>query len=71
MPIFDYKCADCGAAFEKLVRRDETVTCPKCNSASVAKQLSVCAVHGVWSSHDQACATCNGGKDCSTCPHNT
>lgn len=70
MPIFDYKCADCGSAFEKLVRHSEPVMCPACNSANVAKQLSVCALHGVETSHDTACATCQGGM-CSSCEHNT
>ena len=31
MPIFEYRCSDCGNKFEKLVRRaDADVECPSC-----------------------------------------
>lgn len=44
MPIFEYKCADCGAKFDELVGSpDEKVPCPKCKSAKTEKQLSVFA----------------------------
>jgi len=45
MPLYEYVCRDCDAAFEKLVRRfDEDVACPACTGASVEKQLSTFAV---------------------------
>jgi putative FmdB family regulatory protein len=41
MPIFEYVCHDCGAAFEKLVMgREAAVNCPTCQSLNVAKQFS-------------------------------
>ncbi len=43
MPIYEYKCSDCGAVFEILTtseHRDNEVRCEKCNSASVVKLLS-------------------------------
>ena len=44
MPIFEYKCADCGAKFDELVGSpDEEVPCPKCKSEKTEKQLSVFA----------------------------
>ena len=40
MPIFEYRCADCDATFEVLVRRDDGVTCPHCGSQSLDKLIS-------------------------------
>ena len=41
MPIFEYKCNDCGNEFEELVfDRDECPPCPKCQSAKTAKLMS-------------------------------
>jgi putative FmdB family regulatory protein len=45
MPLYEYVCRDCGAGFEKLVRRfGDAVDCPACTSVAVDKQLSVFAV---------------------------
>ncbi|HEY7166341.1 MAG TPA: FmdB family zinc ribbon protein [Candidatus Binatia bacterium] len=42
MPIFEYSCQNCENHFEELVLNStETVSCPKCSSKSVYKQLSV------------------------------
>lgn len=43
MPIFEYRCADCGHDFELLVRSDTRLACPQCASTELAKQLSVFA----------------------------
>ncbi|HNZ09376.1 MAG TPA: zinc ribbon domain-containing protein [Bacillota bacterium] len=40
MPIFDFKCENCGYTFETLAKRDEQVNCPKCNSERTRKLLS-------------------------------
>ncbi len=46
MPIFEYRCDDCGSQFEKLVRNGKAeVDCPKCGQAHVTQQLSVFAAH--------------------------
>jgi putative FmdB family regulatory protein len=45
VPLYEYVCRDCGAGFEKLVRRfGDDVDCPSCASPAVEKQLSVFAV---------------------------
>ena len=44
MPIFEFRCKDCGRLFEVLFKsRDEKlkVTCPACNSKKSEKVLSV------------------------------
>jgi putative FmdB family regulatory protein len=46
MPIYEYRCADCGNQFEKLIRRSEdaeTLTCPSCGQAHLNQQLSTFA----------------------------
>ena len=45
MPIYEYACQDCGAAFELLVRSDTTPKCPTCASTHLDKQLSVFATN--------------------------
>ncbi len=43
MPIFEYKCDDCGTSFEKLVRNGDKVKCPKCGEAHLTTQFSTFA----------------------------
>lgn len=40
MPIYEYRCVDCGTTFEALVRDQGVVTCPDCGSSSLKKLLS-------------------------------
>ena len=43
MPIFEYKCDDCGREFEELVfDQDETPACPRCGSEKTGKLMSCC-----------------------------
>jgi putative FmdB family regulatory protein len=47
MPIYEYKCDDCGTEFEELVlsRAEQfSVTCKSCSSGHVTKMLSGAAV---------------------------
>ncbi|RKY26378.1 MAG: zinc ribbon domain-containing protein [Planctomycetota bacterium] len=46
MPIYEYKCAKCGAVSESLVREagDEPEKCPKCGSRKLEKIMSVSSV---------------------------
>lgn len=37
MPIYAYRCGDCDAMFEVLVRGGDTVACPHCGSVSLNK----------------------------------
>ncbi|HVX64145.1 MAG TPA: zinc ribbon domain-containing protein [Pirellulales bacterium] len=41
MPLYEYQCEACGAAFELLVRGDERPVCPECGGRRLEKQFSV------------------------------
>jgi putative FmdB family regulatory protein len=38
MPIYDFHCGTCGAAFEALVRGDALPACKSCGGGEVARQ---------------------------------
>ena len=40
MPIYEYRCRDCGATFEVMVRAGDAVTCPRCGGVSLDKLIS-------------------------------
>ncbi len=43
MPLFEYRCENCGSKYEVLHKssaHQEEVTCPKCNSTKNKKLLS-------------------------------
>jgi putative FmdB family regulatory protein len=45
MPIFEYRCKQCGNEFEQIVlARDPEPTCPACQSSNLEKLLSPSAV---------------------------
>ncbi len=47
MPIFEYRCRDCGTTFEKIQGSSAAdVTCKNCESQKVERLLSVFAVSG-------------------------
>jgi putative FmdB family regulatory protein len=48
MPIYEYRCEDCGTSFEKLVRAREVnqVACPSCGKAHLKQEFSTFAAHG-------------------------
>ncbi len=68
MPIYRYKCSDCGEEFDFLHKSpgaSEEVVCPKCGSKKAEKLLSSFSVSGGDSS--------SSGPSCSTgsCPTGT
>jgi putative FmdB family regulatory protein len=57
MPIFEYRCRECGSKFEKIVSNGNSeVVCKHCSSKRVDKLLSVFAVSGA-SSEASACGS--------------
>ncbi|MGE5570221.1 MAG: FmdB family zinc ribbon protein [Rhodospirillales bacterium] len=66
MPLYEYRCAGCGAKFELLRRMqdaDAETVCPECGSPGAGRQLSVFASH--MGGGDTATAPC--GAPASAC----
>jgi putative FmdB family regulatory protein len=49
MPIYEYKCNQCGESFEKMLRfseADQRPACPKCESKDTHKKISTVVSFG-------------------------
>ena len=72
MPIYEYQCSQCGAEFEKLVRRqNETVLCPQCQCPELTRLPSLFGFSsgGEFTSSapsEDSCGSCSH-THCSTC----
>lgn len=69
MPIYEYKCDDCGTKFEKLMRRSEgtaDLACPSCGQKHLQQELSVFAAHANGSPKSDAGPMCPSGGMCPT-----
>jgi len=68
MPIYEYKCNNCGEDFEKLVFGNKEVSCPKCSSKEVKKKLSVFCAAGTEKplAGTSGCTSCSK-TTCSSC----
>jgi putative FmdB family regulatory protein len=69
MPIYEYRCLQCGAEFEKLVDARTTVACPSCAGSDVMRRLSLFRSVAVRSGGPSAGASggsgcCGGGCRC-------
>ena len=40
VPIYDFKCQDCGQRFEALVRSTDKAACPECRSERLEQLIS-------------------------------
>jgi putative FmdB family regulatory protein len=58
MPIYEFRCEDCGASFETLVRSGHRgdAHCPRCNGARLAREMSVFAARGAVGDSARAAA---------------
>jgi len=61
MPIYEYRCKECGKGFEKLLLSlSEQVACPYCKSGSLEKMMSACNTVG----SDKGSAECAAADYC-------
>ena len=62
MPIYEYRCRECEAPFELLVRDGSTVVCPSCGSSSLDKLISALFISSGQPTQ-QAGHTCCGREE--------
>ena len=65
MPIFEYRCEDCGSKFEKLVRRSDEaaeLACPSCGQKHLQQELSTFATHANGGSKSADMPACPSGR---------
>lgn len=66
MPIYEYKCGDCGGAFEVMVsrsRRKKRPACDKCDGSNTERVMSSFSGR----SHSDAGSKRLGGSACASC----
>lgn len=66
MPVFEYRCKDCGHVFEYFIigsGDEHVIKCEKCGSQNVEKNFSSFATFGSSSSSSggSSCASPSGG----------
>jgi putative FmdB family regulatory protein len=61
MPIFEYRCTDCGKMFETFVTAERTPQCPGCRSANLAKLLSSPGMVGSGNGRSEPAPLAAGG----------
>ncbi|MFQ5647443.1 MAG: zinc ribbon domain-containing protein [bacterium] len=69
MPIFEYKCIDCGLEFEKLViRSNQVISCPDCQGQKLKKLISAFAFKSGshFSGSSGNCGSC-ATRNCGSC----
>src|SRR5262245_7441509 len=65
MPLYEYRCRDCGKAFEQFVSGTAPPACPACEGENLQKLLSVFAVSSSGGSRESAPDSPSGG--CGSC----
>jgi putative FmdB family regulatory protein len=65
MPIYEYRCEDCGTKFEKLIRRSSEVpelVCPSCGEKHLQQELSTFAAHSNSGTKAAEMPSCPSGQ---------
>lgn len=68
MPIYEYRCNNCGAEFELLLFSNDIPECPRCSSKDLTKKISMFATTNkdgeINSSNSSGskCGSCSGGS---------
>jgi putative FmdB family regulatory protein len=71
MPVYEYRCCDCRATFEVLVRTASLVTCPHCGSSSVDKLFSAPTVLSGQTARPAGHTCCGREERCDAPPCST
>lgn len=71
MPLFDYRCEECGHITEYLERADADGehVCEACGSSKLTRQLSICSVQmsqGSQPAGGSSCSICGPSGGCSS-----
>ncbi|MDY7076269.1 MAG: zinc ribbon domain-containing protein [Chloroflexota bacterium] len=64
MPVYEYRCDECGEKFELFVRsttRKTAPTCPKCGSHKARKDISLFGIGGASGGSKANAASCGPG----------
>jgi len=68
MPIYDYKCRDCGAVKELLMRKPaDNIRCPECGSQAMEKLVSA-SYHINMSAEAKGTTCCGRAERCAAPP---
>ena len=68
MPIYEYRCRNCDATFEVLVRGSNAVTCPHCGSSSLDKSFSAPVTLSGRTARSAGRTCCGREERCDTPP---
>jgi len=74
MPIYEYKCKDCGKItefFQKGLSQEEAVMCPDCGSSNLTRLFSVPGMVRMGSSVPKGTTCCGRTERCNTPPCST
>jgi len=73
MPLYEYECPDCQTCFDVLramADADAPIACPKCDSVSPRRKISLFSAigsEGVIAGAKTACSSCTPSASCATC----
>jgi len=69
MPIYIYKCKDCGTVFDFLIlKKKEKPACTNCGSNHLEKQPSAPSAVRMGTSHTKGTTCCGRDERCDTPP---
>lgn len=69
MPIYDYRCRECGKVSEVLLRTadDRSIRCPDCGSSNLERLISASRMIAA-DSHSPGSTCCGRAERCDTPP---
>jgi putative FmdB family regulatory protein len=68
VPIYEYRCADCGQTFEALVRAGRTAHCPECGGTALDKLLTAATVLSGRTNRPTGSTCCGRSERCDAPP---